>query len=223
MNAGRSWLRMKRESRVTSILFRFFVLAGLWCSPMHAEAAPNVLFLAVDDMKDWVNCLGGYEGKVHTPNIDRLASRGILFTNAHCASPKCAPSRASIMTGLRSSTTGLYDNGHWWYPNLPDAITIPRHFRSHGYEVVGAGKIFHHTAGNNPPNQWDDFFRLTFRNDPWFRSVKSNYPWSRSGPYRRAFHSARWQAWGTRTIGVHSAFPKRTMMTSSVRTTPSSS
>ncbi|MEZ5386672.1 MAG: sulfatase [Prosthecobacter sp.] len=178
---------MKRESRVTSILFRFFVLAGLWCSPMHAEAAPNVLFLAVDDMKDWVNCLGGYEGKVHTPNIDRLASRGILFTNAHCASPKCAPSRVSIMTGLRSSTTGLYDNGHWWYPNLPEAITIPRHFRSHGYEVVGAGKIFHHTAGNNPPNQWDDFFRLTFRNDPWFRSVKSNYPWSRSGPYPKGF------------------------------------
>jgi arylsulfatase A-like enzyme len=69
----------------------------------------NVLFLAVDDMKDWVNCLGGYEGTVHTPNIDRLAKRGMLFTNAHCPSPKCAPSRAAIMTGLRPSTTGLYE------------------------------------------------------------------------------------------------------------------
>ncbi len=75
-----------------------------------------MLFLAVDDMKDWVNCLGGYEGTVHTPNIDRLASRGMLFTNAHCPSPKCAPSRAAIMTGLRPSTTGLYDNSHWWLP-----------------------------------------------------------------------------------------------------------
>jgi arylsulfatase A-like enzyme len=91
------------------------------------------------------------------------------------------------MTGRRPSTTGLYDNGHWWLPNLPDVITIPTHFRSHGYRVVGAGKIFHHTAGNNPPNQWDDFFRLTFRNDPWFRGVKLNYPWSQSGPYPTGF------------------------------------
>ena len=59
----------------------------------HQPRKPNVLFLAVDDMKDWVNCLGGYEGTVYTPNIDRLAKRGMLFTNAHCASPKCAPSR----------------------------------------------------------------------------------------------------------------------------------
>jgi len=135
-------------------------------SALGASNRFNVLFIAVDDMKDWVNCLGGYEGTVYTPHIDRLARRGMLFTNAHCASPKCAPSRAAIMTGLRPSTTGLYDNGHWWLPNLPDVVTMPVHFRAHGYRVVGAGKIFHHTAGNNPPNQWDDFFRLTFRNDP---------------------------------------------------------
>jgi len=151
------------------------------------DPPPNVLFLAVDDLKDWVNCLGGYEGTVHTPHIDRLAQQGILFTNAHCPSPKCAPSRAAIMTGLRPSTTGLYDNGHWWLPNLPDAVTIPRHFSQHGYRVVGAGKIFHHTAGNNPPGQWDDFLRLTFRNDPWFRGAKRNYPWSQSAPFPREF------------------------------------
>jgi choline-sulfatase len=147
----------------------------------------NVLFLAVDDMKDWVNCLGGYEGSVHTPHIDRLARRGMLFTNAHCPSPKCAPSRSAIMTGLRPSTTGLYDNGHWWLPNLPDVTTIPGHFRNHGYHVAGAGKIFHHTAGNHPPNQWDDFFRLTFRSDPWFRGVKLNYPWSKQAPFPQGF------------------------------------
>ncbi len=115
----------------------------------------------------------------------------MLFTNAHCASPKCAPSRAAIMTGLKPSTTGLYDNGHWWMPNLPDVVTLPMHFRKQGYQVVGAGKIFHHTAGNNPPNQWDDFFRLTFRNDPWFRSVKKNYPWSKSGPNPSGFPFSR--------------------------------
>lgn len=91
------------------------------------------------------------------------------------------------MTGLRPSTTGLYDNGHWWLPNLPDVVTIPKHFRRQGYRVVGAGKIFHHTAGNHPPNQWDDFQRLTFREDPWFRGVKLNYPWSKHESYPKGF------------------------------------
>ncbi len=153
----------------------------------ESEERKNVLFLAVDDMKDWVNCLGGYEGTVHTPNIDRLAARGTLFTNAHCPSPKCAPSRAAIMTGLMPSTTGLYGNGHWWYANYPDVVTIPAHFRNHGYRVAGAGKIFHHTAGNHPPNLWEDFQKLVFRDDPWFRGVKLNYPWSRHGPNPEGF------------------------------------
>ena len=157
------------------------------CRGQSKPLKPNVLFLAVDDMKDWVGCLGGYEGRVHTPHIDQLASRGMLFRNAHCPSPKCAPSRAAILTGLKPSSTGLYDNGHWWLPNLPNAITIPKHFRQSGYQVAGAGKIFHHTAGNHPPNQWHDFHRLTFRNDPWFRESKLNYPWSDSGPFPEGF------------------------------------
>jgi len=142
---------------------------------------PHVLFLAVDDMRDWVGCLEGYDGAVHTPNIDRLAKRGTLFTNAHCPSPMCGPSRAAVMTGLRPSTTGLYGNDQWWLPNLTDTVVMPMHFRNHGYRAVGAGKIFHHTAGNEPPNQWDDLFSLTFRNDPWLRRDKENYPWSQSG------------------------------------------
>ena len=144
------------------------------------ESRPNVLFIAVDDMKDWVNCLGGYEGDVYTPNIDRLAKRGMLFTNAHCVSPKCAPSRAAIMTGLKPSTTGLYENQHWWYPNFPKMVTIPVRFRQSGYLVYGSGKIFHHTAGNNPPRQWNAFKRLLFRDDPWFRGSKLNYPWTQN-------------------------------------------
>ncbi len=170
---------------LTIVSALFSVSSCAWAK--ETESKPNILFLAVDDMNDWVGCLGGYQGTVHTPNIDRLAKRGMLFANAHCPSPKCAPSRAAIMTGLRPSTTGLYDNGHWWLPNLPDVVTIPMHFRGAGYRVVGAGKIFHHTAGNNPPSQWDDFFRLLFRNDPWFRGVKLNYPWSKAGPIPAGF------------------------------------
>lgn len=182
---------IEKGKNVCCLWFAAILLS--WAAAAKAGAVeqvperPNVLFLAVDDMKDWVNCLGGYRGKVETPNIDRLARRGTLFTNAHCASPKCAPSRAALLTGLRPSTSGLYDNGHWWLPNLPDIVTLPNHFRQHGYLAVGAGKIFHHTAGNHPPNQWSRFFRLTFTEDPWFRGVKLNYPWSNHAPYPDGF------------------------------------
>ena len=85
-----------------------------------ADTRPNVLFIAVDDMNDWVGCLGGYSGKVHTPNIDRLSKRGMLFENAHCAAPVCNPSRTAVLTGLRPTTSGVYDNGRWWRPALPE-------------------------------------------------------------------------------------------------------
>jgi len=118
---------------------------------------PNVLFLCVDDMNDWIGCLAGYPD-VETPNIDRLAKRGLLFTNSHCASPLCNPSRTAIMTGLRPSTTGIYNNGQWWKPVLSNVETIPEYFRSHGYDAQGGGKIFHHTAGFNPPTVWNEYF-----------------------------------------------------------------
>ena len=75
-----------------------------------ASLKKNVLFIAVDDLNDWVNCMDGRAG-VHTPNIDRLAKRGVLFTNAHCSAPSCNPSRVSIMTGVSPSTSGVYNNG----------------------------------------------------------------------------------------------------------------
>jgi arylsulfatase A-like enzyme len=127
---------------------------------------PNVLFIAVDDMRDWTASLGGYRGEVHTPHLEQLASQGVEFTNAHTASPVCCPSRAAIMTGLLPSTSGIYNNGPWWRPHMPECVTVPMHFKAAGYAVAGAGKIFHHTAGNNPPDQWDEYQRLVFRNDP---------------------------------------------------------
>ena len=118
----------------------------------------NVLFISVDDMNDWVGCLGS--DRVPTPHIDALAERGLLFTNAHAPSPKCGPSRAAILTGKRSSTTGLYSNGHWWRPAYPDLVTLPHYFKNHGYISAGGGKVHHHTDGFNPPDQWDEYFDL---------------------------------------------------------------
>jgi choline-sulfatase len=146
---------------------------------MAQSQPPNVLFLSVDDMNDWVGCLGGYPG-VRTPNIDRLARRGVLFRNAHCAAPVCNPSRTALLTGWSPARTGIYDNEQWWRPALPDAVTLPQYFRKHGYSASGAGKVFHHVAGFNPPDQWDDFQLQEF-DDPWYRRLEW-YPWVKKIP-----------------------------------------
>jgi arylsulfatase A-like enzyme len=112
---------------------------------------PNVLFIAVDDLNDWIRPLGGYP-RVHTPNLDRLAARGMLFTRAYCSAPACNPSRASLLTGVRPSTSGVYDNGQPWRPVMREVVTLPQHFKNQGYHVVGGGKIFHDRAS------WHDYF-----------------------------------------------------------------
>jgi len=126
---------------------------------------PNILFLCIDDLNDWVGCLGGHPD-VKTPNLDRLAARGVLFTNAHCSAPACNPSRASLMTGIRPSTSGVYHNPNPWRnsPVLKDAVTIPQHFMAHGYRAVGGGKIYH---GSFPdPPSWQAYFPSQKKNKP---------------------------------------------------------
>ena len=85
---------------------------GGWQSSRAADSKPNVLFIAIDDQNDWIGYLGGHPNAI-TPNIDKLASRGTAFTNAHCQAPLCNPSRTSIMTGLRPSSTGIYGLSPW--------------------------------------------------------------------------------------------------------------
>ena len=109
----------------------------------------NVLFIAIDDLNDWVGCLEGHP-QIRTPNIDRLARRGTLFTNAHCQSPLCNSSRTSLLTGLRPSTTGVYGLAPWFRtdPKFRDRVTLAQHFKSAGYHTLSAGKVWH---GGYPP------------------------------------------------------------------------
>jgi len=93
---------------------------GLAADTGKVSRPPNVLFIAVDDLNDWIGCLGGHPDTI-TPNLDRLAERGVLFTNAFCAAPACNPSRAAVMTGIRPSTSGVYLNSQPWRPAMPDA------------------------------------------------------------------------------------------------------
>lgn len=109
-----------------------------------APRRPNVLFVAIDDQNDWIGCLRGHP-QVKTPNIDRLARRGTLFTNAHCQAPLCNPSRASLLFGLRPSSTGLYtlQPGVRAVPALKERVSLPQHFAQQGYSTFTAGKVFH--------------------------------------------------------------------------------
>ena len=116
------------------------------------QSHPNVLFIAVDDLNTWLGCLKEFSN-TKTPNMDRLAAQGVLFSNAHCQAPLCGPSRASIMTGLRPSTTGIYgmipdDSIRSENPTTKDIIFLPEYFKHHGYHTMGIGKLFHSHAPN---------------------------------------------------------------------------
>lgn len=126
------------------------LLAVLLCSQMTFRAAaktadkPNVLFIAIDDLNDWIGALGKRKD-VKTPNMDKLAARGVLFTRAYCAAPACNPSRASLMTGKRPSTSGVYHNDQPWRPVMPNEVTLAQYFMQNDYRVEGGGKIFHNS------------------------------------------------------------------------------
>ncbi|MDP6357949.1 MAG: sulfatase [Planctomycetota bacterium] len=137
---------MKRQTKYALILGWFLIV-----SAALAADRPNVLFIPVDDMNDWVTHLGGHPQSV-TPNLDRLARRGVTFTNAHCAVPACNPSRTALLTGLRPSTTGVYYNTNPWRPVLPEVITLPRHFKDNGYFCAGFGKVYHGRYAD--PKDW---------------------------------------------------------------------
>ena len=130
------------------------VLLALSCLLSHFAisqgAPPNVLFIAIDDLNDWVGCLNSHP-QVKTPNIDALAQRGTLFTNAHCQAPICNPSRTSLMTGLRPSTTGVYGLAPWFrtVDELKDLVTLPQHFSGAGYKTYTVGKIYRETLRAN--------------------------------------------------------------------------
>ena len=142
--------------RVTVVLV---AVAALVLAPRPAAAAdvkygekPNVLFIAIDDLNHWVGHLGRNK-QAATPNIDRLAKRGVSFSRAYCAAPSCTPSRAALMSGLRPSTTGIYDNHNDWRPVIPAEKCLPAQFRKGGYRALGAGKIYH----GERRAEWDDY------------------------------------------------------------------
>jgi arylsulfatase A-like enzyme len=133
---------------------------GLVLLATLAQAAdaprPNVLMIAVDDLNHWVGYLGRNRQTL-TPNIDRLAARGVRFSRSYCAAPVCNPSRAALLSGLRPATTGAYDNHDDWRTVVPPELTLITTFRRAGYYVVGAGKIYH--GGLDRRSEWEDYLK----------------------------------------------------------------
>ena len=114
---------------------------------------PNVLLICVDDLKPLLGCYG--DKRIQSPNLDKLAARGLLFERAYCNQAVCAPSRNALLTGARSTTLGIYDLGTNFRQSVPDAITLPQYFMQHGYRAEAMGKIFHVGHGNHEdPASW---------------------------------------------------------------------
>jgi iduronate 2-sulfatase len=130
----------------------FLFLTGPAVAADVADKPPrlNVLFIAVDDLRPELGCYGA--DYMHTPNIDRLASQGTLFRSAYCQQAVCNPSRASLLTGLRPDSTKVWDLKDHFRKHIPNVVTLPQHFKQHGYFTQGLSKIYH--RGLEDPASW---------------------------------------------------------------------
>ncbi len=132
--------------RTTMVAAAMGLTSGVEAAP--ARRRMNVLFIAVDDLRNELGCYG-VKG-IHSPNIDRLAAGGTAFDRAYCQQAVCSPSRSSLLTGCRPDTTKVYDLVTHFRKALPDVVTLPQHFKNHGYFTRSVGKIYHPGFDDQP-------------------------------------------------------------------------
>lgn len=152
--------------RFYSLLAACFLI-GTPSVSFGAVDRPNILFISLDDLNDWVGCLGGHPQSL-TPNMDRLAKSGVLFTNAHAPAASCNPSRTAIFTGRAPNQTGVYSNNQKMRGILPKDEIIPKVLSRQGYHSAGAGKLLHYFI--DAPS-WNDYFPEAEKENPFPRTL----------------------------------------------------
>lgn len=152
--------------RLSSLFFVVTILVSTGKISCGQER-PNVLFIAVDDLNDWIGCLGGHPQTI-TPNFDRLAKSSVLFTNAHTPGAACNPARTAILTGRSPRVTGLYDNRQKMRELLPDEEILPKTFSRQGYFSAGSGKLLHYFID---ADSWDDYYPEADKENPFPRTL----------------------------------------------------
>jgi iduronate 2-sulfatase len=146
---------------VTSAAFAALVLITPFA--VGADPGRNILFIAVDDLRPQLGCYGDQQAV--TPHMDRLAQRGMLFLRAYCQQAVCNPSRASLMTGRYPDAIGVWDLQTHFRQHVPDVVTLPQHFRNHGYQAECIGKIYHDPRSNRDPASWSVPEQLAFTSE----------------------------------------------------------
>ncbi len=145
---------------LTRMILLLLMLSRVTNSLMAAEQRPNVLFLIADDLNNMLGCYGDPLAK--TPQIDRLAARGVRFDRAYCSFPLCGPSRNSMLTGLYPNSTGILANAQIFRQTIPSQVSLPQAFRNSGYFAARIGKLYHYnvpnsigTNGHDDPGSWE--------------------------------------------------------------------
>lgn len=166
-------------------LLAFLISFLSWGLPVfgaeESGSRPNILWIMVDDLNDWVGCLGGHP-QARTPHLDGLAQEGVLFRHAYCSAPGCNPSRTSLMFGVSPASSGVFSNGDHWRASefLRDKDSLPVFLRKAGYETLRGGKIFHaHTFQFHDHSLLDDPTYGYPQPEAWVRAFPS---WIRQMP-----------------------------------------